>query len=279
MESLLEKLRTLFNGRKRFNFDDPWDLPDDICSTLTSLSTGEFNQLVEIVSSSSDARNSYQQSIRTAIGIYLCKLRLGLSNRLLSIMFDVPDKRAVSRIINSARQVLKVSFTPFNLGFGHVTRQRIIDRHTTTIAQQLMCDGGKDTAIIVLDGIYVYIQVSRYLCTHLSIISLFLEVPEQCIPAKVVQSLQEAISVKTNDDRVNDWLHRSMHWSFPFRLLQQRCFDDEEHSFGKHREYLGMDSRGRSSVFECNHLESNFSRTISSSSTEDSGTPSVWCKV
>ena len=190
-------------------------------------------------------------------------------------MFDVPDKRAVSRIINSARQVLKVSFTPFNLGFGHVTRQRIIDRHTTTIAQQLMCDGGKETVILVLDGTYVYIQVSIYLCIQFSIIPLFLEVPEQCIPAKVVQSSQEAISVKTNDDRVNDWLHRSMHWSFLFRLLQQRCFDDEEHSFGKHREYLGMDSRGRSSVLECNHLESTFSRTISSSSTEASGTPSV----
>jgi hypothetical protein len=78
IETLLGKCRTLYNGKKRFNFDDPWDLSDDTCSTLTSLSTGEFNQLVEIVSSSSDARNFWQRSVRTAIGIYLCKLRLGL---------------------------------------------------------------------------------------------------------------------------------------------------------------------------------------------------------
>ena len=188
METLLKKFRVLFNGRKRFDFDDPWDFSDQICSTLTSLSTDEFNQLVEIVSSSSNARNSCQRSIRTAIGIYLCKLRLGLSNRLLSIMLDVPDKRTVSRIINSARQALKISFTPFNLGFGHVSRECIIERHTITIAQQLMCDGGKETAILVLDGTYVYIQVSRYLCTQFSIVFLFLEVSEQCIPAKVVQS-------------------------------------------------------------------------------------------
>ena len=185
------------------------------------------------------------------------------------------DKRTVSRIINSARQALKVSFTSFNLGFGHVTRQHIIDRHTATIAQQLMCDGGKDTVILVLDGTYVYIQVSRYLFTRFSIISRFLEVPEQYISEKVVQSSQEAISVKTNDDRVNDWLHRSMHWSISFRLLHQGCFDDEKHTFGKHREYLGMDSRGRSLVFEYNRLESALSRTILSSSTEASGTPSV----
>ena len=160
IETLLGKFRTLYNGKKRFNFDDPWDLSDDLCSALTSLSTDELNQLVEMVSSSYDARNSYQWTIRTAIGVYLCKLRLGLSNRLLAIMLDLPDKRTVSRVINSARQALKVSFTPFNLGFSHVTRQRIIDQHTTTISRQLMCDGGKDTAILVLDGTYIYIQVS-----------------------------------------------------------------------------------------------------------------------
>ena len=136
-------------------------------------STYEFNQLVETVSSSSHARNSSQRSIRTAIGIYLCKLRLGLSNRLLLIMFDLPVKRAVSRIINSARQALKVYFTPRNLGFGHVTRQRIIDRHTTKIYQQLMCDGGKDTAILVVDGTYIYIQVRKCMYTRSQLLLSF----------------------------------------------------------------------------------------------------------
>ena len=178
IETLLGNFRSLYNGRKRFNFDDPWDLSADTCSVLTSLSPDEFSQLVTIVSSTSSARNSYQRSIRTAIGIYLCKLRLGLSNRLLSIMFDLPDKRTVSRILDSARQALKVSFTSSNLGFGHVTRQCIIDRHTTAMSQQLMCDGGKDTAILVVDGTYIYIQVNRYLYTCLSIISLFLEITE-----------------------------------------------------------------------------------------------------
>ena len=172
IEVLLQKFRNLYNGRKRFNFDDPWDLSDDTCSALTSLSGDEFNQLVQTVSSSSSARNSYQRSIRTAIGIYLCKLLLGLSNRLLSITFDLPDKRTVSRILISARQALKVSFTSSNLGFGHVTRQCIIDQHTTAISQQLICDGGKDTAMLVLDGTYIYIQVNRYLNLSLNHFSL-----------------------------------------------------------------------------------------------------------
>ena len=250
IEVLLQKFRNLYNGRKRFNFDDPWDLSDDTCSALTSLSRDEFNQLVETVSSSSDARNSSQRSIRTTIGIYLCKLRLGLSNRLLLIMFDLPDKRTVSRIINSARQALKVSFTPRNLRFGHVTRQCIIDQHTTTMSQQLMCDGGKDTAILVVDGTYIYIQVSKCRCAWFSIICLLLEVPEECISAEVIQSPQETISAQTNDDRLYDGLHRGLHRPFSFRLLQQRCFHHEEYSSQEHRQHLGVDRRGRSWILE-----------------------------
>jgi hypothetical protein len=75
-------------------------------------------------------------------------------------MFDLPSKRAVSSVINSARQALMDSFVPQNLGFGHVTRQEIINLRTTPVARDLMCDGGEDTAILVIDGTYIYIQVS-----------------------------------------------------------------------------------------------------------------------
>ena len=48
-------------------------------------------------------------------------------------MFRLPDKKSVSRIIDSARQAILNSFVPYNLGFGHVKRQDVIDHHTTTI--------------------------------------------------------------------------------------------------------------------------------------------------
>ncbi|CAF1556965.1 unnamed protein product [Rotaria magnacalcarata] len=77
-------------------------------------------------------------------------------------MFQIADKRTVSRIINSARQAIAKSFVPDNLGFGHVTRENVIGRHTTTIARELMCGGDStDTAIIIIDGTYLYIQKSR----------------------------------------------------------------------------------------------------------------------
>jgi hypothetical protein len=102
-------------------------------------------------------------------------------------MFELYDKRLVSRIINSARKAMVEDFVPYNLGFGHITRQEIIDRHTTTIARELMCGGGDDTAIVVIDGTYIYIQVRKYLSTIiLNHLLLFSEVPKQCVSTKIV---------------------------------------------------------------------------------------------
>ncbi|CAF2239479.1 unnamed protein product, partial [Rotaria magnacalcarata] len=39
----------------------------------------------------------------------------------------IADKRTVSRIINSARYAIVKSFVSDNLGFGHVTREDVID--------------------------------------------------------------------------------------------------------------------------------------------------------
>jgi hypothetical protein len=101
-------------------------------------------------------------SIRTAIAILLCKLKLGLSNGLLAILFQLPDKRAVARTLESARGALMSDFVPYNLGFNHIARREIIDQHTSTIAQQLMCDGKSDRVIIVVDSTYIHIQVDNH---------------------------------------------------------------------------------------------------------------------
>jgi hypothetical protein len=76
-------------------------------------------------------------------------------------MFHLSDKRTVFRTIDSARQAILKTFVPNYLRFGHVTRQDVIDRHTTTIARELMCGVSSSTAIVVIDGSYIYIQVVR----------------------------------------------------------------------------------------------------------------------
>ena len=109
----------------------------------------------------SNIRSTSNRSIRTAVAIMLCKLRLGLSNTILAILFQLPNKRAISRAIESARTALMQNFVPNNLGFNHVTRRQIIDEHTSTISRELMCGGESDRAILVADGTYIYIQVTN----------------------------------------------------------------------------------------------------------------------
>ncbi|CAF2923281.1 unnamed protein product, partial [Rotaria sp. Silwood2] len=164
VQLLLNKSQNLFeNEQRRFYFNDPRGLTDDEYCLLTSLSKDDFNSLIEIISTSG-IRNSPDRSIRTAIGIYLCKLRLGLSNRLLACMFQLPENRTISKTIDSVRQAILKKFVPYNWGFGHVTCQDVIDHHKTTIARGLTCNGGgSNTTIVVIDSTYIYIQVRNNL--------------------------------------------------------------------------------------------------------------------
>jgi hypothetical protein len=51
-------------------------------------------------------------------------------------------------------------FTPNYVGFGHVSRQDVIDNHTRPLAQEIFGSITEKPAILVVDGTYVYIQKS-----------------------------------------------------------------------------------------------------------------------
>jgi hypothetical protein len=158
VQLLLTKAQMLYEQKKRFDFDHPSSVSDHEYQVLTSLSKEHFGDLIERISTS-NIRNTTNRSIRTAIALLLCKLRLGLSNNLLALFFQLPDKRAVSRALQSARSALISEFVPFNLGFEDVSRGEVIDKHTTKIARLLMCNDDADTAAVVVDSTYVFIQV------------------------------------------------------------------------------------------------------------------------
>ena len=75
---------------------------------------------------------------------------------MLAILFQLTDKRGISRALERARYALITEFVPRNLGFNHIARQEIIDQHTSTIAHQLLCRDETDKAIIVGGGTYIY---------------------------------------------------------------------------------------------------------------------------
>ena len=49
-------------------------------------------------------------------------------------------------------------FIPQHLGFAHVSRDEIIQQHTRPLAQEMFSNIDSTSAILVLDGTYIYIQ-------------------------------------------------------------------------------------------------------------------------
>ena len=51
-------------------------------------------------------------------------------------------------------------FVPKHLGFAHVSKDEIIQQHTRPVAQEIFSNIDSTSAILVLDGTYIYIQKS-----------------------------------------------------------------------------------------------------------------------
>ncbi|XP_033753259.1 uncharacterized protein LOC117336747 [Pecten maximus] len=144
----------LKNKERRMDFDGDCFTDADYLN-LMGVSKDSFDDICKHVK---DIRHTAVRSIRTCLGIFLTKLRSGMSNKMLSTLFNVgPD--AIKRAITSGRKALMTDFVPKNIGFNHVTREEIISNHTRHLAQTLF-GGPLLPAILVIDGTYIYIQKS-----------------------------------------------------------------------------------------------------------------------
>ena len=102
---MINQWQMVFRRQKRLDFDDFRSLSDEECKIFKSLSKVQFDDLALHLSESM-IRNSSNRSIRNALAILLTKLRLGLSNRVLAVLFQLPSTRVVSRSLESVRNEL-----------------------------------------------------------------------------------------------------------------------------------------------------------------------------
>ena len=155
---VLELLLVLCDAARRkgcLDFDDPNGLTDQDYQRLTGITKSQFDIVLRYLCS---LNHSGVHSVRTALAILLVKLRNALPSSILSTLFAI-RKRTINTIIASVRRDLSRSFVPAFLGFNHITRQEIIDKHTTVFAKTLF-GGGQDVAITIADGTYIYIAKS-----------------------------------------------------------------------------------------------------------------------
>ena len=96
-------------------------------------------------------------SLRTKLGLFLTKLRTGLSSIFKKTLCGINRRSSISNIVKTVREALLKDFVPHYMSFDHVTRNEIIDKHTTIFARELLASGNPNTAILLLDGTNIYI--------------------------------------------------------------------------------------------------------------------------
>ncbi|CAF4392192.1 unnamed protein product [Rotaria sp. Silwood2] len=153
----LDKFRNHFNSIRYFDFDPPFSMSESDCYNLTGISKANFEHLIKLLADS-NIKNSSNRSFRNAVGLFLTKLRLGISNKVLTTIFQFSNSQAVSRTLAAVRQAMLTHFVPHYLGFNHISRQEVIDNHSSPLATQLLTDK-PNTVVLVIDGTYLYIQV------------------------------------------------------------------------------------------------------------------------
>ncbi|CAG2245126.1 unnamed protein product [Mytilus edulis] len=156
---LLKKLRytALQNEQSRIDFDTDKVLSDSDFINLTGINKDNFNDLHSYIKTL--VRNTPTRSTRTSLGIFLFKLKSGISNKVLSTIFNI-SRSSLREAISCVRQALVQNFVPQNLGFKHISHDDVVNQHTRPLAQTLFGDGTNTQAILVLDGTYIYIQKS-----------------------------------------------------------------------------------------------------------------------
>ncbi|CAC5373715.1 unnamed protein product [Mytilus coruscus] len=145
------------SASRRLNFDDS-NLSEPDYITMTGLSKINFSEVCSTMSKY--LKNTPARTITTTVAIFLCKLKSGMSNRFLSTIFCV-SKSSVRHAFNSVRQAFMSEFVPANLGFQHISREEVIQKHTRPLAQSMFGEIASNNAILVLDGTYIYVDKSN----------------------------------------------------------------------------------------------------------------------
>ena len=204
--NILESYRAKVTSKKHLDFDDCVSIPDSDYKILTGFTRAEHSHILSHIPPSA-LKNSLTRSARSALAYLLMKLKLGVSDSVLAAMVGVSDKRQMSLIISSARDALVQHFVPNYLGLRHLTREEVIEKHTSPIASRLLTEG-RNPCILVLDGTYLSIQV-RYISD-----SFFsersrsrIEKPKQFSPTPDVQHAEETVANQTYGHGNNNWIY------------------------------------------------------------------------
>lgn len=158
----LQAMREIINNnKKKRDFSDINDYTEEefnIVSPVTKLQFNELLQYCDPVEYSGSMRNISRKFLIT----FLFKMRLGMSDDVLSIIFGFSSREYVSIVISLVRRSLTSRFVLENIGFNAMSRENFIARQVPAFHNELYNPTPTDPkAIVIVDATYSYIHKSR----------------------------------------------------------------------------------------------------------------------
>lgn len=171
LKNHMEALYRVSKCTKRLN--DTNGYTEDEMISLTSLNKEQF----EILFAYCDRvphEGGFRYVQRRDLMAFLAKLRQGLSDEFLTLLFEYNSRAHMSLNIATVRQSLMLRFVPENIGFGAITREQYIRDHVTEFSNTLYNpQPNTPRAISFIDGTYTYCHKSsnfrslrQTFCTH-----------------------------------------------------------------------------------------------------------------
>lgn len=129
------------------------DVSDRELKNFTSLSREDFIKLSELL----NFDKSKKIKVYQALAVFLCKLKTNMSNELISTFFGMENHQLISRFSDKIQKCFE-NVLDQNIGPSSITREDIINMHTSDLAKRLF--GVYDNCIFIVDGTYAYHQKS-----------------------------------------------------------------------------------------------------------------------
>jgi len=160
LQIFLQGLREKIILGNRRSYNDETDFTDEEFTYLSSMTKEQFNDLFTYCDPIS-VQGGHRRVSKKDLLCFITKLRQGLSDDFLKIIFHYNTRQATSLAIATVRQSLMQRFTVENIGFRSITRQQYIDRHVDNFSNRLYNPRPLERkAIVYIDCTYLDIEKS-----------------------------------------------------------------------------------------------------------------------
>lgn len=156
MYTFLQELRTAGNYKK-WEFHSENSFTDEEFKSMSPVNKQQFQNLFTYC----DVVENRHITKKDLLA-FLCKMKQGLSDDFLKVIFNYSTRQNASLAITKVRLSLMMRFVPGNIGLGAINREQFIERHVTPFANRLYNPIPEEPkAIVYVDGTYCEIHKSK----------------------------------------------------------------------------------------------------------------------